>query len=777
MGPLIPFLGAVLFGTAAGASAAYVLAVNLARFAILSLASKLAAPKIDLTQSAANKMLTIRSTVQPQSFTYGEDMLSGALIFANTTGNANKELTRLVAMHGREIDSYLAFRIDDTDIVIGVDIASDSAPVTGGIFDGVMSIDTKLGSLTQTAIADLVARYPTLWLAGSHRARGWSLLYTRMTFEGANDAYQNGIPQNMRAKVRGHRLYDPRLDDTNGGTGPQRLADDTTWTFSSNPALALTDFLRFENVGYGEDDDRIDYPLVIIAADICDELVAVPVASTQKRYTCNFTFLSTTPRQQIKEMLETAMLGRSIFSQGVWKIFAGAAQTSDVTLTEANLSGDIQLQASSSSTDRYNRVRGKFVDPTRNYTANAYPEQRNALFEAEDNVVKYQVFDVNTCNNSFEAQRDAIIKLRQSRLQRVMVFPGNWSCFRIQPGTVVEIDIAELGFNGEKFFVTQWSLQTDASGVELILVEEVDSVWNDPLESDYTIRTPTGELIFSLQGVCSLTDAFLNNFRENPQIATAGIRLNENGQLEYALPDGTFSTAGVPNNEWMIVADDYFVKTLQNSGDPLATGLLNVCEPLAVSRDWTVTAGPSKEIKTANLTVTIYTDDICTIERCEGDFDITAESDDPPPFITFNKQPYDNTITGPASGFCRIDFGSTGLVVLRGDVVKNQDAPPPSNWFSAFPQGGIGATHEVRSTGITTDTIDPGGPGAPHGFSGGFPTGSGVDGIGTFVDIAVTRVWSVGTVFGTGTVIAGFELRKIGDPASVISCQMTFVVL
>lgn len=779
MAPIIPFIGAILFGTAAGASAAYVLAVNLARIAILSLASKLTAPKIDLTQSAANKMLTVRATVQPQSFTYGEDMLSGALIFANTTGNANKELTRLVAMHGREIDSYLAFRIDDTDIVIGVDIASDSAPVTGGIFDGVMSIDSKLGSLTQTAIADLVARYPTLWLAGSHRARGWTLLYTRMTFEGANDAYQNGIPQNMRALVKGHKVYDPRLDDTNGGTGPQRFDDDTTWTFSSNPALCLSDFLRFENVGFGEDNDRIDWPLVIIAADICDEIVSVPSPpGNQNRYTCNFTFLSNVAREQVKEMLETAMLGRVVFSQGLWKMWAGAAQTSDVTLTEANMSGaSLQVQATSGSQARYNRVRGKFVDPTRNFTANAYPEQRNAAFELEDNVVKYQVFDVNTANNSFEAQRDAIIKLRQSRNQRVVVFPGNWSCFRIQPGTVVELDMAELGFNGEKFFVTQWELKTDGSGVQLTMVEEDDAVWNDPAINDYTVRTPTGELIFSLQGVCSLTDAFLNNFRENPQIATAGIRLNENGQLEYALPDGTFSTAGVPNNEWMIVADDYFVKTLQNSGDPLATGLLNVCEPLAVSRDWTVTAGPTNEIKTANLTVTIYTDDICTIEQCEGIFDITAEVDDPPPFITFSNQPYDNTITGPASGFCRIDFGSTGLVVLRGDVTKNQDTPPPSNWFSAFPQGGIGATHEVRSTGITTDTIDPGGPGAPHGFSGGFPTGSGVNGIGTFVDIAVTRVWSVGTVFGTGTVIAGFELRKIGDPASVISCQMTFVVL
>jgi len=567
MAPVIPFLGAVLFGTAAGASAAYVLAVNLARFAILSLASKLAAPKIDLTESAANKMLTIRSTVQAQSFTYGQDMLSGPLIFANTTGESNKELTRLVALHGREIDEILGFRIDDTNITIGIDIAGTAGPVTGGTFDGVMEIDTRLGTLTQTAIADLVSLYPSLWLAGSHRARGWSLLYTRMTIVAGNNAYQNGIPQNMRFFCNGHRVYDPRLDDTNGGTGPHRLADDTTWEFSDNPALCLADFLRWDNVGYSEVDERIDWPLVIIAADICDEQVAVPTPpALQKRYTVNFTFLSTVQREQVKEMLETAMMGRTVFSQGVWKMWAGAPLVADVTLTEANMSegGSLQVQATSGSGERYNRVRGKHVDPSRNYTANAYPEQRNAAFELADNGPKYQVFDVNTANTSFEAQRDAIFKLRQSRQQNIVVFPGNWSCFRIQPGTVVNLSIAELGFVDEPFFVTEWLLKTDGSGVQLTMI--ADSDWTDPDISDYTVRSPTGELVFSVFGVCALTSAEIHNERFDPGPCFSGVRMQPDGALEIQLANGAWTTAGVPPNEWMIVPDDYWVTATLDAG-------------------------------------------------------------------------------------------------------------------------------------------------------------------------------------------------------------------
>jgi hypothetical protein len=644
MAPVIPFIGAIFFGTAAGASAAYVLAVNLARVAILSLASKLTAPKLDLTESAANKMLTIRSTVQPQAFVYGTDMLSGPLIFANTTGDGNKELTRALALTGREINDILNFRIDDDNVTIGVDIANRGpADVTGGKFDGTMFIDTKLGTLTQTAIADLVARYPTLWLAGSHRARGWSLMYTRMTLVEGNNAYQNGIPQNMRALCEGHRVYDPRLDDTNGGTGPHRLNDESTWEFSENPALCLADFLRWENVGYSEVDERIDWPLVIAAADICDVQVTVPTPpALQKRYTCNFTFLANTPREQVKEMLETAMMGRSIFSQGVWKMWAGAPLTADVTLSEANLSegSNIQVQATSGSAERYNRVRGKFVDPSRNYTANAYPEQRNAAYELQDNGIKYQVFDVNTCNDSFEAQRDAQFKLRQSRSQKIVVFPGNWSCFRIQPGTVVELDIAELGFSGEVFLVTEWQLQTDGSGVQLTMISDID--WTDP--TVYVERSPTGELSFSTFGNCKLSGDNIHRFAVGGS-ASAGYKLRADGILEYQLANGSYTQSGVPIGEWMINPLTFWTKTEQNFGDPLDVGTLSVIETLDADREFSITQG-SPGSKQANLTTEIYLDEAGTQLECSATYDLQA-SVQAPIFVRSTGTPFEkNAATG-----------------------------------------------------------------------------------------------------------------------------------
>ena len=624
MGPVIGFLGAVLFGAAAGSSLIYVLAVNLARVALLSLAARLTAPKVDLTTEAANKLLTVRGTVQPQGFTYGRDMISGPLIWAQVAGDGNNDLHRIVALHGREIDSIVSYRIDDTDISIGSpgDMASAAAAVTGGQFAGVLTIDRRLGTTAQTAITAMTSAFSTLWTS-AHRARGWSLIYAKMTLEAGNTAYENGIPQNIRALTDGHLVYDPRLDSTQVidpttspdtfGSGAHRLTDDTTWEWSENPALLLGDFMRWDIVGVGEEDDRIDYVLCAAAADICDQQVVIPPTAspsiTQKRYTCNLTFFSNRDRGDIKRMLETAMLGRTVFSQGQWKMWAGAAITPDVVLTEANLSGPIQMQASTGSQERYNRVRGKFIDPTRNYSAAVYPEQRSASFEASDTEVRYNIFDINTANNSFEAQRDAIIRLRQSRLQRTMVFPGNWSCFRIQPGAVVQLSVGELSLDTSpltKWFVTEWALQKDGSGVGLTLVEEDDTVWADPAVGDYTVRTPTGELIPVDQGPVKLTGGNLHNSRVVS--CEAGLELGSDGDAKYAGADGVFSIAGVPLGEWRLRGGaDYWVRATLNSGT-LDTGTTGSWLALSTTREWTV-ARATVGTDTANITVEIATDD------------------------------------------------------------------------------------------------------------------------------------------------------------------------
>ena len=504
------FIYAIFFGAASGSSAAYVFAVNAARIGALALTAKLTQPKLDFTEQARVKGLTVRDTIGPQTFGYGEDMLSGPLLFANTGGTDNKDLYYCIALVGHECDSAQAYRVDSEDIPLSEVSGAFDGSVISGQFNNVMEIEFQHGEAGQAVSTLLSGAFGSLWTS-AHTLEGWCTVVFKMTIDEVNEeAYKVGVPAALRVKIRLKKIYDPRLDDTNGGSGAHRLADDTTWTWSENPALALADFYRDSKFGMDEEDDRIDWPKVITAADVCDELPVIPPAAspsnTQKRYTINATFDSTQTRGAVRNQILAAMIGRSVFSQGVWMMWAGEAVTADVTLDETNLRGAVQLQASSGSKVRHNRVRGKFTDKTRDYVPSSYPEVRSSTYLAADNnEAKALVVDYTTVNNTFEAQRNAIVMLNKSRNFKQMLWEGNYSCFRIQPGATVDIDVAELGFAGEKFFVTEWHFGPD--GVDLVLVEEDDTVWNDPAVVDYTTRNPSGVLTFADIGVPAPTSA------------------------------------------------------------------------------------------------------------------------------------------------------------------------------------------------------------------------------------------------------------------------------
>lgn len=79
---------------------------------------------------------------------------------------------------------------------------------------------------------------------------------------------------NVSARIKGRKLYDPRLDSTQpGGSGSHRLATPGTWAWSSCPALALADWLYSPTYGAGE---PVDWVSVQAAANANDALIGSP---------------------------------------------------------------------------------------------------------------------------------------------------------------------------------------------------------------------------------------------------------------------------------------------------------------------------------------------------------------------------------------------------------------------------------------------------------------------------------------------------------------------
>lgn len=72
------------------------------------------------------------------------------------------------------------------------------------------------------------------------------------------------------ARIRGRKLYDPRKDSTNGGSGAHRLDTPSTWEWSDCPALADADFLYSSTYGCGK---SVLWSSVIAVANLNDALV------------------------------------------------------------------------------------------------------------------------------------------------------------------------------------------------------------------------------------------------------------------------------------------------------------------------------------------------------------------------------------------------------------------------------------------------------------------------------------------------------------------------
>ena len=111
----------------------------------------------------------------------------------------------------------------------------------------------------------------------------------------------------------GARLYDPRLDSTNGGSGPHRWNNPGTWEWSGNPAICDYNFRRgfYRNgqrlLGMGVPGTDLLTDHYVAAANICDETVTE--GGSQPRYTCGVVVPDDAEWRTACESFRAAMAG------------------------------------------------------------------------------------------------------------------------------------------------------------------------------------------------------------------------------------------------------------------------------------------------------------------------------------------------------------------------------------------------------------------------------------------------------------------------------------
>lgn len=150
-----------------------------------------------------------------------------------------------------------------------------SGTAATGYYAGFLYRDYQLGERPETdALAPHWTGCPD-WTA-AHKLSGFAAIGFSLKFDKKGKRFGGGVPA-LGAVWGGVSVYDPRLDSTfPGGSGSQRIGDESTWAYSRNPALHAATYAYGRHVNgkhvFGPDlgGGAVDLSATAAWANVCD---------------------------------------------------------------------------------------------------------------------------------------------------------------------------------------------------------------------------------------------------------------------------------------------------------------------------------------------------------------------------------------------------------------------------------------------------------------------------------------------------------------------------
>lgn len=443
--------------------------------------SKLLSPK--LKSGAAKSMeANYYNSEQRAPILFGFVRVGGMEVIPPVTSGADgRNLHRVLAVAGHEVSSFGTIMFDTTTVtqsmIAPISDTTSSGWVNSAFFSGGEAYAwVRCYGGTSTDSMDWLLNYSDpVSFDSEFRGRGIAKVYFKYRYSAT---LYKGIPQHTM-NVSGAKVYDPR-------DGTQDYTLESTWKWKSNPAL-IAAWYCMKWGGY-DPATEIDWASVIVAADVCDELVVIPY-SVQKRYTCNGMLHAHTSAGEFQENLELlveAMLGVVAYANGRWYFHAGDWSTPTVTITEDAWLSPPHVVLEGGSDKRHNRMHCWFIDPDRNWQrSECYPRYNPTYATADGGILDHE-FDQPFCTNKWEAQRKAELVLRQTRNQVVISGQLGPRYQDLSLNETVMVDLSLVGWEAKTFRVVNFTLNVDGT-VNVVLQEEQSTDWTDLTEAAYNI--------------------------------------------------------------------------------------------------------------------------------------------------------------------------------------------------------------------------------------------------------------------------------------------------
>lgn len=458
-------------------------------------------------QQGQNLRLTIdAAAVRP--VIYGTFATSGSLVYREAYGENNKFMSLIIAVAGHEIESFGKFTFG------GVEVQFSGNDAIGD-FAGVMQRFTHLGTDAQTV--DTALDSASVKWTSAHRLRGIAYYHLKVTFD--PEKFKQGF-QNPVQIIEGRKIYDPRLDDTNGGSGAHRRNDPTTWEFSNNSVLCVIDYLRGVRVnntvglndgkiiaGVGVSDTRVDWANVIAEANICDEVVPVKRGMfdtgfdtgfdaestlTQIRYTCDGIIDPAQDHRTNLDQLLSSMAGNLVYQNGEWRVYAAAPRAAIESRTTDQIVGGVSYDSKASIAAKSNGVRGVFLSADEDFKPRDYAPLQPSSFLTEDGGNEAWLnLDLPFTTDAVRAQRISKIYLLRSRFEKRLDVSFMSVGLRDQAMDTLNFTYEPFNISNQKFLIQNWAIKfvkDDQGNIGFVinenLIEEDDSIytWDDAVD-------------------------------------------------------------------------------------------------------------------------------------------------------------------------------------------------------------------------------------------------------------------------------------------------------
>lgn len=414
------------------------------------------APEIPPIDYQDRKVMS-RSASEARRVVYGTTRVGGVVRYMESSGTDSEYMHVIVIFAAHSCSAIQKIYFDDELAFVGT--------TPQGKFVGKAEVIYETGKQTGANSA-IVAATPAGWTT-SHKLLGQTYAYFKLTYD--TDVY-NGLP-NIDALIVGKdTVYDPRTLSSG---------------YTSNHALIVRDYLASE---YGYSITEFDEQSFIDGANICDQNVTRGGGGFEKRYSVNGSLsVIESPANALNALLTAGassiqpVEGKVRYIPGVYVAPAAGAD-----FTESDFIGGLQYTPLTSAADRFNSVRGTYIDPRQEYEVVDFVPYSVPAYIAADKQELWQDSKFPYANTGTLARRLSKIFLERARFGVRASCTLGWRALEYSEGDRITLSVDGLGWASKVFRIDRMELSLNGINVELS--EDSPDVWDwaegDALEID-----------------------------------------------------------------------------------------------------------------------------------------------------------------------------------------------------------------------------------------------------------------------------------------------------